>query len=49
MALHARAHREMIARFGRFPLRNAALGRENTPEEAANSSPRAAIGRLCRR
>jgi uncharacterized protein (DUF924 family) len=34
MALHARAHREMIARFGRFPLRNAALGRENTPEEA---------------
>lgn len=33
MALHARAHREMIARFGRFPLRNAALGRENTPEE----------------
>lgn len=33
--LHARAHREMIRRFGRFPLRNAALGRENTPDEAA--------------
>ncbi len=35
MALHARAHREIIARFGRFPFRNAALGRETTPEEAA--------------
>ncbi len=35
MALHARAHREMIARFGRFPLRNAALGRASTPEEEA--------------
>jgi len=35
MALHARAHREVIARFGRFPFRNAALGRETTPEEAA--------------
>lgn len=34
MALHARAHREIIARFGRFPGRNAALGRENTPQEA---------------
>ena len=33
--LHARAHREVIARFGRFPFRNAALGRETTPEEAA--------------
>jgi len=35
MALHARAHREMIMRFGRFPGRNAALGRESTPAEAA--------------
>lgn len=35
MALHARAHQEMIRRYGRFPLRNAALGRETTPEEAA--------------
>jgi uncharacterized protein (DUF924 family) len=33
--LHARAHREVIARFGRFPFRNAALGRTDTPEEAA--------------
>jgi uncharacterized protein (DUF924 family) len=33
--LHARAHREVIRRFGRFPTRNAALGRENTPEEQA--------------
>lgn len=32
--LHARAHQEMIRRFGRFPARNAALGRENTAEEA---------------
>jgi uncharacterized protein (DUF924 family) len=28
-------HRDIIARFGRFPHRNAALGRENTPEESA--------------
>ena len=34
MALHAEAHREIITRFGRFPNRNAALGRENTAEEA---------------
>ena len=34
LALHARVHREMIARYGRFPLRNAALGRENTAEES---------------
>ncbi len=31
--LHARAHREIVARFGRFPFRNAALGRASTPEE----------------
>lgn len=35
MALHARAHAEMIRRFGRFPGRNAALGRETRPDEAA--------------
>lgn len=35
MALHARAHQAIIARFGRFPFRNAALGREASPEEAA--------------
>jgi uncharacterized protein (DUF924 family) len=28
-------HAETIARFGRFPMRNAALGRENTPDELA--------------
>ena len=28
-------HREIIRRFGRFPFRNAALGRESTPEEVA--------------
>lgn len=33
--LHARAHREVIRRFGRFPGRNAALGRRSTPEEEA--------------
>jgi uncharacterized protein (DUF924 family) len=32
---HARAHREIIRRFGRFPYRNAALGRQSTPEEVA--------------
>ncbi|MBC6981065.1 DUF924 family protein [Caulobacter sp. 17J80-11] len=31
----ARHHREIIVRFGRFPHRNAALGRESTPEEQA--------------
>ena len=29
----ARSHHEMIERFGRFPHRNAALGRDTTPEE----------------
>jgi uncharacterized protein (DUF924 family) len=33
MALHARAHREVISKFGRFPFRNAALGRESTESE----------------
>jgi uncharacterized protein (DUF924 family) len=33
--LHARAHREVIRRFGRFPYRNAALGRATTPAEQA--------------
>ncbi len=30
---YARRHRKVIARFGRFPHRNAVLGRTNTPEE----------------
>jgi uncharacterized protein (DUF924 family) len=32
---HAEGHREIIRRFGRFPHRNALLGRETTPEEQA--------------
>ena len=32
---HARAHREVIRRYGRFPYRNAALGRRSTPAEDA--------------
>lgn len=31
----AREHRRIIERFGRFPHRNAALGRASTPEEEA--------------
>jgi uncharacterized protein (DUF924 family) len=30
---HARAHRAVIRRFGRFPYRNAVLGRASTPAE----------------
>jgi uncharacterized protein (DUF924 family) len=33
MALHARAHAEIIRRYGRFPTRNAALARVSTAEE----------------
>jgi len=33
--LHAHAHREIIRRFGRFPFRNAALGRKTTADEQA--------------
>jgi uncharacterized protein (DUF924 family) len=32
---HARRHHDIIHRFGRFPHRNAILGRQTTPEEAA--------------
>ena len=32
--LHARAHREVIREFGRFPYRNDALGRTTTAQEA---------------
>ena len=31
--LHARAHRRIIKRFGRFPYRNEVLGRPNTSDE----------------
>lgn len=33
MALHARAHQQVVARFGRFPARNAYLARLSTAEE----------------
>jgi uncharacterized protein (DUF924 family) len=32
---YARQHRDIIARFGRFPHRNKVLGRESTPKEEA--------------
>lgn len=32
---HARDHRDIIQRFGRFPHRNAALGRDSTADEVA--------------
>jgi uncharacterized protein (DUF924 family) len=32
---YARDHRDIVARFGRFPHRNGILGRETTPEEQA--------------
>lgn len=32
--LHARAHREVIRRFGRFPYRNEVLGRHSSADEA---------------
>ncbi len=34
--LHAKAHREIIRRFGRFPHRNVALGRDSTEAEKAH-------------
>ena len=34
-ASYARRHRDVIARFGRFPHRNDVLARESTPEERA--------------
>ena len=35
LAPYAREHREIVARFGRFPHRNEALGRESTADELA--------------
>ena len=32
---HSREHRDIVARFGRFPHRNGILGRESTPAESA--------------
>lgn len=33
--LHARGHREVIRKFGRFPTRNAMMGRKSSPAELA--------------
>lgn len=35
LLLYAEKHRDVILKFGRFPHRNAALGRTSTPEEIA--------------
>jgi len=35
---HAQHHRDIIKRFGRFPHRNAILGRASRPEEAATGA-----------
>lgn len=35
LARYAREHRDIVARFGRFPHRNEALGRESTADELA--------------
>jgi uncharacterized protein (DUF924 family) len=35
MVWWAEIHRDIIVRFGRFPHRNAVLGRKSTPEELA--------------
>lgn len=35
LATWAECHRDVIARFGRFPHRNQIIGRETTPDEAA--------------
>jgi uncharacterized protein (DUF924 family) len=35
MMQYATGHRDVISRFGRFPFRNVALGRQSTPEEVA--------------
>lgn len=42
---HAREHRDVIARFGRFPTRNQVLGRPSTPEEEAHVREAKAAGR----
>jgi uncharacterized protein (DUF924 family) len=41
----ARHHREIVARFGRFPHRNALLGRESTAEERRYLASEDAFGR----
>jgi uncharacterized protein (DUF924 family) len=39
-----REHRDVIARFGRFPMRNQILGRTSTPEENAHIEKSRASG-----
>jgi uncharacterized protein (DUF924 family) len=41
---YAREHCDIVARFGRFPHRNRALGRENTPAEQAFLSEHKGFG-----
>jgi uncharacterized protein (DUF924 family) len=41
---YAEEHRDIIARFGRFPHRNGVLGRENTEAETAFLSSHAGFG-----
>jgi uncharacterized protein (DUF924 family) len=41
---HAVEHRDIIARFGRFPHRNRALGRPSTAEEQAFLGGHAGFG-----
>jgi uncharacterized protein (DUF924 family) len=41
----ARHHRDIVARFGRFPHRNALLGRQSTAEEQAYLASADAFGR----
>ena len=41
----ARRHYDVIARFGRFPHRNATLGRDSTPDEAEYLAYLEAVGR----
>jgi uncharacterized protein (DUF924 family) len=41
----ARRHYDVVARFGRFPHRNATLGREPTPEESAYLAYLKAVGK----
>ena len=42
---HVQGHLKVLERFGRFPKRNAALGRESTPEELAYMASDEAQGR----
>jgi uncharacterized protein (DUF924 family) len=43
---HARIHRDLIARFGRFPHRNRVLDRTSTPEEEAYLRTASGFGQL---